>query len=972
MKIPTHTKYMVLLTAGLCLTRCGQDRHANTIESSDKMTGLSEEIQFITSKAARAQMLRLTEDTKSTSTTLIAPPEFRYDRVSGACKNPQGKVGYNTAYLGECGDLHSQDLSGKDLRGMNLRGANLAETVLKKADLSETDLRGADLWKVNWDGTLFTGAIFYEKTRLPFELQTAKDLGMVALPYTQLDAWFINVLEAWQASAESRIPSQLVDTLFLGADFAPRSEAIIGVTAAKKSIPLFDLMQSYGFSYYDTNQTPFFARVLVTGDEAFIKGIVTHGFDVNRFAPTKTALLLAIESNQLRFVKWILDFGGNVDIGTKSGQPPVYFALANGFRPAVLELIERGAKVDQPTPEGFSLIDLASDLELMKILQDKGADAKKVKIYGRRNLDEIRWLKDLGADLDMIDSDNESLLLKVIARFTPLDKPLLDYLLGQKVNVGRLNRNGIGIYGFAFRSGQRQELMKFFIDNHFPPLGRVSDGQNGYLSFMKLIAEQFPNDFMDLARLITTPVPSDASMFVSAYAIGRRHLASLDKDLRELKSLGLFVPSGQSGLILPLILDGADVLTRIKLLQELGVDLNAAVTDLNGTGTGTNLLGNVVAHGSLNQDKMALIKLLIEHGIKAERVDVKGKNALFYFPEFLPEGLEAQYSELATLLINAGAKTDLFDADGGSLTSRYLKLCNEYDSGGGDPVRHGQVAFLKLLIKNGAPTLHIWRNHWYPRDSLADALFSGYFNKGCHQKLIAEFESELRPVLSVSPPAQTAVFQYSYLQAENWRRWYSLPAASAHKPLVDAFHKMLELGMDPSKFENPEISAYTQSTMESLHALGLVDLIKELVAKGAQSMRFTRPKIDKFTLPLNGCDPFSGIGQKADLGGCLLPNNTLWSMPSTEDHCGMVAGPTGNEYRCTTEGATGLMTFDGSTQLRRTQDYCQYKVKQGGMLYGWDIPSYRDAVSAFIAGHFQKLSTKQEYMVVQRFTANSG
>jgi hypothetical protein len=946
---------------------CGPTKDTKKENSPAEMKAPSEEVQQVASQSAKAQKQSRTQgDISKKTVPTTADILFRFDRGSGTCKNLQGEKGYNQEYLGECGDLRSRDLSGKDLRGFNLRGANLAEANLSRADLSESDLRGTDLWKANWDGTLFSGAFFYEKTRLPFELTTSKDLGMVSLSYNQLDSWFVEALDKWSASAEVRLPSQLVDTLFLGARFIGREKDILYLTIDKRSVPLFNLMESYGFDYYNTKDIPFFAWVLQTSNEAFIKGIIENGFELSRFGPTKTALVHAIESNQLRYVKMVLDRGAQVDLGSDSGLPPLYFALNNQFRPAILELLQRGAKLDWQGPDGSSVIDLTSDFDLIKILYEKGADIKRAKVYNKRDIDEVRWFKEHGADLDLVDKSGESLILKVMAGYSSANRPLLEFLFDQKVNVMQTNLDGIGIYGFAFRSGQPQESLKILKDFRVPPLGNVSDGQGGTIPFMAMIAKQFPNDFMSFARLLPPSIPSEVSSFVSVFALKRRHLPSLDNDLRELKSLGLFKPQEQSTLIYPLAVEGSDILTRTKLLKELGFDLNQPVLEIKryDKTVKTTLLGALIAEDQINTQKVEDIKLLIDQGVRADTIDTNGENFLFYFPYVLPEGIEDRYFQLAKVLISAGTNVGQYNAKGESLTSRYFDLCktdrtNRTDAG--NPVRRGQVAFLKLLIKNGAPIQNI-----------ASQLFRQYFQvktdivNDCTKRLIDEFEPEIRSILRSSSPVENLIYGYNQALGP-WRNWINLPANVAHTQLIEMFKKLFDLGMDPSKIESPEVAHEVRSPMSSLHHLGLIDLIRELYAKGAKPLKFKLPKIKKFSTPENACDPYSGANQKTDLGGCLLPDNSLWSMPSTEDRCEVIPGADGERYICKDEGATGVIKFDSTTKANLVYDYCTSRVTQGADNFGWKVPIYRDAVAGYLSGLFHELSAKQDFIVVQRF-----
>jgi uncharacterized protein YjbI with pentapeptide repeats len=83
-------------------------------------------------------------------------------------------------------DLKGADLSHADLRGVNLNHANLSRARLDYANLDHADLRGADLRSTRLDEATFNetqlyGALFDQKTSLPFGKHTALRSGMIFL-----------------------------------------------------------------------------------------------------------------------------------------------------------------------------------------------------------------------------------------------------------------------------------------------------------------------------------------------------------------------------------------------------------------------------------------------------------------------------------------------------------------------------------------------------------------------------------------------------------------------------------------------------------------------------------------------------------------------------------------------------------------------------------------------------------------------
>ncbi|UXR66021.1 pentapeptide repeat-containing protein [Bdellovibrio bacteriovorus] len=68
------------------------------------------------------------------------------------------------------------------LKEQNLSGKNLGKAHLSFADLRKTDLTGTDLSQAFLYGAQLDGALFNEKTHLPFSEQTALKLGMKKVP----------------------------------------------------------------------------------------------------------------------------------------------------------------------------------------------------------------------------------------------------------------------------------------------------------------------------------------------------------------------------------------------------------------------------------------------------------------------------------------------------------------------------------------------------------------------------------------------------------------------------------------------------------------------------------------------------------------------------------------------------------------------------------------------------------------------
>lgn len=95
--------------------------------------------------------------------------QFRYDVVSGECRNAAGETGLNTE-RGQCADLRNAELEGvrfesMDLRGARFDGANLKGASFLQADLAGASFKGANLSKATLRAAKLNGAKF-ESARL--------------------------------------------------------------------------------------------------------------------------------------------------------------------------------------------------------------------------------------------------------------------------------------------------------------------------------------------------------------------------------------------------------------------------------------------------------------------------------------------------------------------------------------------------------------------------------------------------------------------------------------------------------------------------------------------------------------------------------------------------------------------------------------------------------------------------------------
>jgi hypothetical protein len=103
---------------------------------------------------------------------------YQYDPRQGRCLNRQGLPGLKNGHRGECGDLWGADMKNSDLKNADLSGANLSRADLSGADLTGANLSGATLLLTKIKDIKLEGAIFNERTVLPFSRKEAEKRGM--------------------------------------------------------------------------------------------------------------------------------------------------------------------------------------------------------------------------------------------------------------------------------------------------------------------------------------------------------------------------------------------------------------------------------------------------------------------------------------------------------------------------------------------------------------------------------------------------------------------------------------------------------------------------------------------------------------------------------------------------------------------------------------------------------------------------
>src|SRR6185295_4326689 len=99
----------------------------------------------------------------------------------------------------------------------------------------------------------------------------------------------------------------------------------------------------------------------LTGKTDALKVLVTAGADVNRAEPIKgqTALMWAASEGNASAADLLIELGAALNAKSKSGFPPLLFAIRNGDIETVNVLLKRGANVNDVAPDRTSALNMA-------------------------------------------------------------------------------------------------------------------------------------------------------------------------------------------------------------------------------------------------------------------------------------------------------------------------------------------------------------------------------------------------------------------------------------------------------------------------------------------------------------------------------------------------------------------------------------------------------------------------------------
>jgi ankyrin repeat protein len=345
------------------------------------------------------------------------------------------------------------------------------------------------------------------------------------------------------------------------------------------------------------------------GSSLMVEKLAKAGADLNVVANGETALMTCARTGNMDAVGSLLSRGADVNAKEPArGQTALMWAISEGHTKVVQALVEHGADIHAKSKGGFTPFLFAArrgDIDSARILLEKGADANEPAPGG------------LNALLVAIDSGHEELAI---------------YLLDKGANPNVSDRNGLTPLHYALRmgityleSGQREDrygvsltymfrpnmrkLVEVLLQRGANPNARIAKGdrriQNG-------------SDFVRIRMGGVTPLmlaaaTGDIVLVRAMIAKGGDPMAETDDGVTPmLVAAGVGVGSERTPE------EGKGALEIVKMLVEMGADVNAA----------TRSLGYTALNGAAYNGANDIIQYLVEKGANLNVKDKMGQTPL--------------------------------------------------------------------------------------------------------------------------------------------------------------------------------------------------------------------------------------------------------------------------------------------------------------------------------------------------------
>jgi len=349
-----------------------------------------------------------------------------------------------------------------------------------------------------------------------------------------------------------------------------------------------------------------------TGALEVAKELVAHGANVNTKEAWRgqTALMWAADGNFPEIAQLLISKGADVNVRALAndwdaqitsepraqyrptgGFTALLYAARSGCSRCVRSILEAGADIDRPNPDGITPLAIAIDnfrYDTARLLLDSGANPHAWDWWGRTPLYVAADMSSYNSRFGARPGPSETTALDVIKR-----------LLDAGVNPNpQLNMHRPG------RGGNSGRFVDDLLTTGATPLLRAAIGHD--VDAVRALLEH--GALVDLPNVMgVTPLMAAAGVGVS----GRDRRVGLDGDIQ------------------------ARVIATLEVLLAAGADVNARVTDIDSRtariariSTMTDRNGQTALFGAVKFGWTRVVEYLLAHGAKADVVDALGKTPL--------------------------------------------------------------------------------------------------------------------------------------------------------------------------------------------------------------------------------------------------------------------------------------------------------------------------------------------------------
>jgi len=392
------------------------------------------------------------------------------------------------------------------------------------------------------------------------------------------------------------------------------------------------------------------------GSAAMVERLLKAGAKPNAALPTgETALMTAARTGKPGAVQALLVHGADVNAKEPLlGQTALMWAAAQGHSEVVQLLVEGGADVRaksnpgslrQPSivhTGGFTPLLFAArsgDIKSSRILLAAGANVNETAADGmtpllmatiRGHLEYAEFLLDQKANPDI-----------ATAGLTPLHRAAGEWnsLVTQRIGIATEDNNEWGVLG-GMRGQVKLDFIKLLLARGANPNARTTKNPPRYGSGGGPRFGDSRTPLIGGTPFIFAAMAGDVPAMRLLLAAGANPKAATDDETTALILAAGFGYNPDGGRVTE-----ANALEAVKLLVELGVDVNA-----------TNDMDSTALHGAASRGANSIIQFLVDKGADLEAKNARGWTAMTYAEGIFQNNTIVPFPSTEALLSKMGAK----------------------------------------------------------------------------------------------------------------------------------------------------------------------------------------------------------------------------------------------------------------------------------------------------------------------------